>query len=161
MTGRSRIAVLLTGAMLFAALTLASRALVAKDDVPFKGAAISQFVSEDLPNLTTYWKIVSGNVTHLGKVTGSAEVYLMQISESPPIYVPIGAAITLVAANGDELYITHGNGRWDPESNSSISDYTITGGSGRFAGATGSGTATAAGASTVALSWNGTIDYKK
>ena len=38
--------------------------------------------------------------------------------------------------------------------------YTITGGTGRFAGATGSGTFIAAGSGEVELSWNGTIDFK-
>jgi hypothetical protein len=39
--------------------------------------------------------------------------------------------------------------------------YTIVGGTGRFEGATGSGTFIATGAGEVSLSWDGTINFKK
>jgi hypothetical protein len=151
------------GAVVLAATLLGATALRAGDDVPFKGEATSQYVGEDQDGIyvTTYWKIVGGNLTHLGKVTGSAEVYWMQVNVAPPIYVPLGASITLVAADGDEVHLSQAPGTFDPNTLTVYSTYEITGGTGRFAGATGSGESTASGYSTVKNTWNGTIDYKK
>jgi hypothetical protein len=159
MIRKNRLSIVIFGALLAGFLALAPAALLAGDEVPFKGKATSQFVGEDLANLRTYFEIVDGNVTHLGKVTGSAVVHWMQVG--PNAYVPIGASITLVAANGDELYLTHTPTGWDPTTATSYADYNITGGTGRFEGATGSGAATASGSGLVSNTWVGTIDYKR
>jgi hypothetical protein len=73
--------------------------------------------------LTQYYASATGVATHIGKYSGSAEVF--------------GKAI-LIAANGDELY-------WTEEIVPDPSDpftftmsCTITGGTGRFEGASGS-----------------------
>lgn len=160
----SRRSLLLLGALLVVAIPLAARSLEAKDEVPFKGKAMSEFRGEDFSNppfLTTYFEIVSGNCTHMGKITGEAEVHWYVLSLEPLIAIPLSASITLVAANGDELYLTHSPGSWDPDIQGSVAEYTITGGTGRFEGASGSGDATATGSGDVALTWKGTIDYKK
>jgi len=148
-------------ALLVALLTVGPGVLRAGDDVPFKGDAVSVFKYGDLSTLTSYFEITEGNLTHLGAVTGTAEVHWTLVSLDPLVLEPAGADITLVAADGDELYLEHDAGEWDPDTATSTADFVITGGTGRFEGATGGGTATASGSGTVSNSWTGTIDYKK
>jgi hypothetical protein len=64
----------------------------------------------------------------------------------------VSAEVTMVAANGDELVL---------DTDHAGESYTIVGGTGRFEGATGSGTFIATGAGEVSLSWDGTINFKK
>ena len=77
----------------------------------------------------------SGNATHLGMFTYNlqAEVSLPSLAAS--------ASATLVAANGDILF-GEGSGQGTPTGTpnivSIVETYTITGGTGRFAGAAGS-----------------------
>lgn len=150
---RRRKFLVLSGVLLLATLPLAAGTL-AKDEVPFKGCALTQFVSEDLNELTALYVILDGNASHLGDLEGIAIVSYVQISEDPPIFVPASAEITLVAANGDELYMETG-----------AFGYVITGGTGRFDGATGDGefetTVKDLEEGLVEIEWNGTIDYKK
>lgn len=79
--------------------------------------------------------IGSGNATQLGLFTMSfqAEVYL-------PTLFAASESATLVAANGDNLF-AEGSGQGTltetPGVVSIVETYTITGGTGRFAGATG------------------------
>ena len=93
----------------------------------------------------------SGNATHLGRftVTSEFEVNLLTLAGSGSAH--------FIAANGDSLF-TDLTGQASPTENpdvlSIVETYTITGGTGRFAGATGSftaerllNTATGAGAS--------------
>jgi hypothetical protein len=153
MTKRSKF-LLPLGALLAIALGLGAGSLQAGDDVPFQGIALTQFVSEDLVELTALYEILDGNASHLGKIEGMAVVSYVQISEDPPIYVPAGAEIVFVAANGDELYMETG-----------AFGYEVTGGTGRFDGATGDGefetTVIDIDEGLVEIEWNGTIDYKK
>jgi hypothetical protein len=129
-------------------LLLAVAPLGAAEERPFKGGALSELVSFDYATASAVWKVVGGNVTHLGQVTGVGMVYY-----DPATWMPIAAVQTLVAANGDELYLT-----------TTASTYTITGGTGRFAGATGSGSLTAVTVGDpadeqVAITWDGDISY--
>jgi hypothetical protein len=129
------------------AVMLATTPLVAGDDVPFKGEALSEMVSFDPATATAVFTVTGGNVTHLGKITGTATVYY-----DPATWMPTGADLILVAANGDELYQT-----------TTMTGYAVTGGTGRFAGATGSGSFSAVNVGDiedgiVALEWDGTID---
>jgi hypothetical protein len=158
---KAMIAALVLG--LLVGLPLGTASLIAKDDVPLKGDGTSKYLGEDIDGIfaTAYWEITGGNVTHLGKVTGEAEVYWMRISDDPVIYIPLGAMLILEAADGDELHMTQMPTGFDPSTVTVYSTFTITGGTGRFLGATGSGVATASGTGTVKNTWNGTIDYKK
>ncbi len=77
----------------------------------------------------------SGHATHLGRFT-----FTFQAS----VYIPASGATVaahLVAANGDSLF-AEGTGQGDltvaPGMNQIVEQYTITGGTGRFAGASGS-----------------------
>lgn len=132
-----------------ATLLLAAAApLVAGDDVPFKGQAMSQIVSFDFATMSAVFEITEGNLTHMGKVTGSATVYYDPVS-----FYPTGADLTLVAANGDAVCMA-----------TTMTGYTVTGGTGRFEGASGQGAFSATNVGDiedgiVALAWNGTIDY--
>jgi hypothetical protein len=142
------------GALLAVSVAVGTGSLRAGDDVPFKGTAMTQFVSEDLEELTALYVILDGNASHLGELQGMAIVSYVQVSEDPPIYVPAGAEITFVAANGDELYMQTG-----------VFGYVVTGGTGRFDGATGSGEFTTTvvdyDEGLVEIEWSGTIDYKR
>jgi hypothetical protein len=144
----ARSIVVLVGVLLLVGVPLVQ----AKDEVPFKGSALTEFISEDLVELTALYEIVEGEASHLGTLEGSAIVSYVQISEDPPIYVPAGAEITFVAANGDELWMETGS-----------FGYVITGGTGRFDGASGEGDfATEVKApKLVEITWEGVIDYKK
>jgi hypothetical protein len=59
---------------------------------------------------------------------------------------------TLTDAKGDKLYGTFEQA-WDEATHAFVGPYTITGGTGRYAGATGTGTKT----STIPVPWDGTV----
>lgn len=83
----------------------------------------------------------SGQATHLGQVTGTAQDCI-----APPAagytYTFSNGKLTLIAANGDELRATYA-GTLNPTSVPPIfavtGTYQITGGTGRFTNASGSG----------------------
>jgi hypothetical protein len=82
----------------------------------------------------------SGNATHMGlsNLSHSLVVDLHQVSNG---CFPLTGTGTLVAANGDKLFLTR-TGVVCPQPDGTIPGdlpYTITGGTGRFEGATGSG----------------------
>ena len=76
----------------------------------------------------------SGNATQLGRFTYSFQAEINVQTRSGP------ASVTLTAANGDQLF-AEGWGQATPTGKpnqvSIVEEYTITGGTGRFAGATG------------------------
>jgi hypothetical protein len=94
--------------------------------------ATGQMVDPATDNLIIFADI-TGNASHLGRFTGTAtEVLYAPDFDSFTVYV------TQVAANGDELFSTYEGTFVD--SSDSIGTFQITGGTGRFAGASGSGT---------------------
>ena len=78
----------------------------------------------------------SGEATHLGRYTVTYEVEV-----DLPTGTGTGLSAQYVAANGDSLF-AEGSGQATPTDDPSVfmvvETYTITGGTGRFAGATGS-----------------------
>ena len=82
----------------------------------------------------------SGEATHLGRYTVTYEVQV-----DLPTGTGTGLSAQYVAANGDRLF-AEGSGQATPTEDPSVfvvvETYTITGGTGRFAGATGSFTET-------------------
>jgi hypothetical protein len=96
----------------------------------------------DLPFITE--SAGSGTATHMGRLTwSSSHCTEMPTSEPPPYFVFERSQSTLVAANGDELYV-EGTGEQndpldetDPQPMALVMYCTITGGTGRFANATG------------------------
>ena len=114
----------------FAAPAAASR------NVPFKGTlnAVEVAVFDPAPNTPADSATGSGNATHLGRFTVSYWV------EFDPILPQTGTLYYhFVAANGDSLFST-GLGKGEdvgPNTGHVVETHTITGGTGRFAGATG------------------------
>jgi hypothetical protein len=108
--------------------------------------------------------VATGNVSHLGKTE-------MTSSHCTPAGPDIeGGTMVLVAANDDELYIEYTGTAREPGPDGIITVdvlYTITGGSGRFVGASGGGDMIVAVVFEgfddfewpASWSWTGTIDY--
>lgn len=107
-----------------------------KKDRPFR--AIYQTtvtVLEDEPPLLVLLVMGTGTATHLGQSTLESET---TVDESD-IFLELSGSPVFTAANGDLLYTTF-TGRGTPESGGAytlIREFTITGGTGRFARATG------------------------
>ncbi len=109
----------------------------AKHPVPFKGSFQAVETYEvDSPNLTLFVAgSGSGHATHLGRFSFAYEVAVSLVSGGGP------ASIQLVAANGDIIFATgfgQGNPTETPNVVMVVETYTITGGTGRFEGASGS-----------------------
>jgi hypothetical protein len=77
---------------------------------------------------------VAGEVSHLGHTTGAGVQTLFA-----PDYIFFTFDVTLVAANGDEFFMVFG-GNFIDGAGDSVGTSSITGGTGRFAGASGRGT---------------------
>ena len=103
--------------------------------LPFKGSlqAVETY-KVDFPTLFVDGS-GSGNATHLGLFTASYKVVVDIVKGAGP------ASARFVAANGDSLF-AEGSGlgvpTGTPNVNRIVEKYTITSGTGRFAGATGS-----------------------
>ncbi len=115
---------------------------------------------------------VDERATHLGRTTSTGTGVLTLYVTRPPCTTPEGnpggvlyesnSDRTIVAANGDELYVSlnatgcgDGIGLTNP-----VGTYTVTGGTGRFAGAEGEGAVSSdvLGGS-IDATWTGTITY--
>ena len=116
-------------------VTAAFAAPAAATGVPFKGT-IEAVETNDVQFPTLYVDGTgSGNATHLGRYT---------VSYQAVVNIPTltgNDALQFVAANGDSIY-AEGLGQAVPSGTpdvvSILENYSITGGTGRFAGATGS-----------------------
>jgi hypothetical protein len=78
---------------------------------------------------------VTGRATHLGAYTGTGS-HCSQLDLATGVVVFGDGAFALTAASGDTLTGTYTNG-YGPPDGTFTDDVTITGGTGRFAGATG------------------------
>ena len=111
----------------------------ADKSVAFKGS-IQTFEIIDfsgLPTTITSDAVGTGNATHLGRF--SATWFVVIDTRNSPI-VGIGPGV-YTAANGDSFFVDsvgEGSPTDDPDVISILDRLTITGGTGRFAGATGS-----------------------
>jgi hypothetical protein len=109
----------------------------ASEQLPFKGTLQALETHEfDFPNQTLFVNgNGSGNATHLGRYSVEYEVTVSLVTGGGP------ASIRLEAANGDAIFAT-GFGQGRPTEIADVSliveMYTITDGTGRFAGASGS-----------------------
>jgi len=119
-------------ALLFAAVTLACAipATWASDQVPFRGNAEGAIanVSPD-PDGVVLTVVAQGNATLLGRFTREETVLFN------PLTGTLTGAIVFTAANGDQLSGTVVGGFISPTA--AAGTYTFTGGTGRFANATG------------------------
>ena len=132
--------VFLTGLVLTLAATSPSAALAAAHgtDRPLTGTN----TGTGTLNLDTGAQTVnfSGQLSHLGADIGHADLTITFTSDSTFTYT---GTRTFVAANGDEVFsAVTGSGTSTPPSSESTETDTITGGTGRFARATGTYTNT-------------------
>jgi hypothetical protein len=104
-------------------------------DRPFRATLVAEahwdFTGEVRPDCGPVTTLTNptGRATHMGKVTASS-------SHCPALPEYIGdGLLTIVAANGDKLY---GAYDYDPSDETNVIPITITGGTGRFKGASGS-----------------------
>ncbi len=78
----------------------------------------------------------SGNATHLGMFTNTGHVDFTPDASNPNILHPSGGGV-FTAANGDKLNFVIINGALDLTTGIGTGDFAFTGGTGRFANATG------------------------
>jgi len=78
----------------------------------------------------------SGNSTHLGMFTNTGRVNFTPDASNPNILHPTGGGV-FTAANGDKLNFIIVNGALDLTTGIGTGDFEFTGGTGRFANATG------------------------
>ena len=123
-----------------------------KECVPFKAKFVTVDEGQSDPTHEQYNG--TGEGTHIGKSTFVSFVYFVNF----PL---ITGTVTTSAANGDQIFSTFSGTVPDPDANGIVwitNEDIITGGTGRFAGATGSfiahGNANAA-----TLTFDGTICY--
>ena len=131
-----RVTQLAASLALIVSLTLAGT-VKGGDHVPFKGqgsfTATGQTVDPATGNLIITADI-AGEFSHLGQTTGSATEILFA-----PDYIFFTIDGTVVAANGDELFVVV-EGNFIDSAGDSVGTFSITGGTGRFACASGGGT---------------------
>ena len=133
-------------------------------DRPLKGTTTTTTTVSLITGVGT--SVGSGQLSHLGAVTSSDQ---LQFALVGPNGFSLTGTATIVAANGDELFTTvSGTGTLGPPVQNMVVN-TITGGTGRFADA--SGTFTTMGVSTsssivgsietvtIASTFTGTISY--
>jgi len=118
-----------------AVLTLSGAATAGQPPVPFKGQSSGVVTTlgfdPDLGVISTRAE-GQGEATHLGRFTVTNEVSIY-------VFTPTGVAIgnwIYVTANGDKLFV-HMVGSGGPDPLHGIGTFTITGGTGRFRGASG------------------------
>jgi hypothetical protein len=138
-----RLGILLVGLVL-AFGALAPGSVLAKaggSDVPLKGSvtgtSVHSYITGHLDATST------GKLTHFGRTTLQQEAEIV-VDAGPPVTLSLLGTWTLTAANGDELWGTSvGDGtRTDATHVVFVIEYTATGGTGRFAGASAEFTAT-------------------
>jgi hypothetical protein len=131
-----KISAILVSVLMVAVLISTALTAQASAGVPFKGTlkAVETHTIE-FPYLYVSGQ-ASGNATHLGLYA-----YSYQMRVYIPELMGEGATTTFTAANGDKIY-AEGTGRATPSDipgyNLIKENLTITGGTGRFAGVTGS-----------------------
>jgi hypothetical protein len=121
-----------------AILTLVAPSVRAESDVPFKGTFAGTFAID--PATLQLQFAGGGPASHLG---ASAIVGASQLMPSGPgCFEIVTDTVTLTADNGDQLVLTNSGQDCFDETGRIIgmAAFTVTGGTGRFAGATGTGT---------------------
>jgi hypothetical protein len=141
---------LLVLAVVVFSFSLSSQSFAGKGGTnrPFKGVAKGTITKLLPPDLEVEY---TGNATHLGRFT-RFETAILKPDGS------VSGSIDYVAANGDELFTTFSGSFVNPTT--ATGTYTITGGTGRFEGATGTATFEAVtDFQHVDVTFDGTISY--
>lgn len=123
--------------------------------VPFNGNIVAAITGQDVqgPTEVVVTTAGSGNAAHIGRFTSAEELHLNPQTGS------FTGTITFTAANGDELACTL-TGQFGP-ANAAAGEYVITGGTGRFADASGgaSFSVSMTGATTFRVNFTGDISF--
>jgi hypothetical protein len=127
----NRRSVLLTVVLLLGALP------VAATERPFalNGSGVAAFITDGAGNIIGANVTGSGTATHLGSWTTSGTVNYAPPDENGKI--PSSGEATIIAANGDKLNVVL-QGLFDPATGTDQGIFSFVGGTGRFAGASGS-----------------------
>ena len=133
-------------------------ALAGPTNVPLKGSLATQETLEFVPpppsdgvcagSVAKGTTAVIGTASHLGRVSGRGTDCINMSGGSPPSFAFTNGELTLTAANGDQLTVTY-SGTFTPTTNDPTNPqaaiyaisgtFQVTGGTGRFANATGQG----------------------
>jgi hypothetical protein len=100
------------------------------------GSGTATFVTDGTGNVSAN-VTASGTATHLGLWTAVGTVHFTPDPNNPG-RLRSSAALTFIAANGDKLHVVF-NGDLDPAAGMDMGAIQFAGGTGRFAGASGSG----------------------
>ena len=125
--------------ILLVTLTLLIGSLaVTATERPFSlnGKGIAVPIIDDHGNIVGAEPTGSGNATHLGMFTNTGRVNFTPDATNPNILHPTGGGV-FTAANGDKLNFIILNGALDLTTGIGTGDFGFTGGTGRFANATG------------------------
>ena len=118
-------------------LLVASLAVTATER-PFSlnGTGIAVPIIDGNGNIVGAEPTGSGNATHLGQFTNTGRVSFTPDAANPTILHPAGGGV-FTAANGDKLNFVIVTGALDLTTGIGTGDFEFTGGTGRFANATG------------------------
>jgi hypothetical protein len=111
---------------------------VAATERPFSlnGRGIAVPILDENGNLLGAEPTGSGNATHLGMFTNTGKVMFVPDASNPNIVHPNGGGV-FTAADGDKLNFVIISGALDLTTGIGTGDFEFTGGTGRFASATG------------------------
>ena len=145
-------------------ITANSTAVVAQSKmrVPFKGDFVTSREYLSAPPLLRLRITATGTASHLGQTTAIS--YPTIDFRTPPPFHVSGTQV-MTAANGDQVFVSFTGYSFPPDANGVIvitASNTITGGTGRFADATGSFHATSLAhthSPVGSFSFEGTISY--
>jgi hypothetical protein len=133
----------LTMVVLLAVIAVVPSHAVAKSLVPFQATIAETFTATLCsPTLLCISATGSGQAAHLGETSESAVVVSDLASNPAPGCHTETRTTTLTAANGDQVTMdaTGQNCSISPTTVTAVDSYVVTGGTGRYSGATGSGT---------------------
>ena len=132
-------------AALLTLLIAVPQGAAAKGLVPFHATTVETVVVVPCdPNFLCISNTGSGHATHLGKISESANFAIDLVTVPAPGCENGTGTMTLTGANGDSISLSLSGivCQTSPTHGHAVNSYVVTGGTGRFSGATGSGTET-------------------
>jgi hypothetical protein len=102
-----------------------------------RGKGTATFITDGSGNIIGGNLTASGTATHLGRWTAVGTVHFTPVPDNPTLFHASGSS-TYTAANGDKLDLVLDDGTLDVTTAISTGHAHFTGGTGRFAGASGS-----------------------
>lgn len=124
-----RVGIVLAAVML---LSAASGSRAAEREFQLKGSGVGQFTADG----SGFTFTAAGEATQLGRWTNAGAVTVVGPDPDVPGNLAVAGWAKFTAANGDELY-AQVTGSLDPATGAGLGVFSWDGGTGRFAGATG------------------------